>query len=182
MTPTQAKLFISLMLNVFEAQLKSPAVQQVINDKSKVFDLLFIESSVRPALSFAYRYNVPVIEFSSLGGVYDTFVGTGAPTNVLVYPLPFRKRIYNLTLWEKISELYKEHNIEKVLEQHVEVENKVVREVFGSKVPDLRELKKNVALEFLNVHPLWDFNRPVPPNIIYLGGIHHKPQKELPKV
>lgn len=182
MTPAQVKIFLALMLDVFEAQIKSQAVQQIINDKNKTFDLVFVESCMRPTLSFAYRYNVPVIEFSSLGGVFWTFDETGAPTNALVYPLPLRKRIYNLTVWEKIAELHNEYNIDKVIEQCVEVENKVVREVFGPEVPDLRELKKNVDLIFLNVHPIWDFNRPVPPNIIYLGGIHQKPHKELPKV
>ncbi|XP_028167287.1 UDP-glucuronosyltransferase 2B4-like [Ostrinia furnacalis] len=34
---------------------------------------------------------------------------------------------------------------------------------------------------FLNVHPMWDSNRPVPPNVVHLGGMHQKPAKDLPK-
>ncbi|CAH2058052.1 unnamed protein product, partial [Iphiclides podalirius] len=33
---------------------------------------------------------------------------------------------------------------------------------------------------FLNIHPIWDNNRPVPPSIIYTGGLHQEPQKKLP--
>ncbi|XP_069355762.1 UDP-glycosyltransferase UGT5-like isoform X2 [Maniola hyperantus] len=181
MTHTQVNIFLDMILNIFEAQIKSEEVQKLLNDKERSFDLLFVEFCVRPALIFAYRYNVPVIEFSSLGGVFGTFDGTGASTNFLLYPLPLRQRVYNLSLWEKISEVYNDYMIEKISDEHVNIENKIVRGVFGPKVPSLSELKKQVQLIFLNVNPIWDFNRPVPPNIIYLGGIHQKPEKQLPE-
>lgn len=182
LTYTQIKIFLDIFLDIFEAETQSVEVQKLLNDKERSFDLLFVESCIRPALSFAYRYNVPVIEFSSFGGVLGAFDGTGTPTNFLVYPLPSRQRVYNLSLWEKISEVYNDYMIEKICDEHVETENKIVRGIFGPKVPSLRELKKQVQLIFLNVNPIWDFNRPVPPNIIYLGGIHQKPDKQLPKV
>ncbi|XP_052741051.1 UDP-glucosyltransferase 2-like [Bicyclus anynana] len=81
-------------------------------------------------------------------------------------------------IWNDLLETGMGQNL---IEEHEEVENKVVRGLFGPSVPDLSELKKNVHLIFLNVNPIWDFNRPVPPNIIYLGGIHQNPHKELPK-
>lgn len=34
----------------------------------------------------------------------------------------------------------------------------------------------------LNVNPLWNLNQPVPPGIVYLGGMHQKSKKDLPKV
>ncbi|XP_023937656.2 UDP-glucosyltransferase 2-like [Bicyclus anynana] len=181
MTFVELKIVLDTLTEIFDKQMNSQDVQKLIKDKSKSFDLLFTESCVRPALSFGHRYNVPIIEFSSLGSIFGSIYGTGAPTNYLVYPSPSRNRVYDLSLWEKVSAVYNEYKIDKVLEEHEEVENKMVRGIFGSNVPDLSELKKNVQLIFLNVNPIWDFNRPVPPNIIYLGGIHQKPNKELPK-
>ncbi|XP_052741042.1 uncharacterized protein LOC112045617 [Bicyclus anynana] len=180
-TSVEMRMFLGLMTKAFEAQMKSEDVQKLLKDKSKSFDLLFTESCVRPALSFGYRYNVPIIEFSSLGSIFGSIYGTGVPTNYLVYPSPLRTRVYNLSLWEKISAVYNDYKIDKVIEEHKEEENKVVRGLFGPNVPDLSELKKNVHLMFLNVNPIWDFNRPVPPNIIYLGGIHQNLHKDLPK-
>ncbi|XP_039746211.1 UDP-glucosyltransferase 2-like [Pararge aegeria] len=182
MNPQQIKIFFDVMLDVFEAQVKSENVQKLIRNKDKSFDLLFVEACMRPALSFAYLYkrDLPIIEFSSLGGLCGTFDETGAPTNYLVYPLPFRQKVYNLSLWEKITEVYNDYQIERACKEHEKSENKIVKRIFGPNTPDLRELKKNVQLIFLNVNPIWDFNRPVPPNIIYLGGIHQKPDRELP--
>ncbi|XP_052743544.1 UDP-glucosyltransferase 2-like isoform X2 [Bicyclus anynana] len=181
MTAEQLKIFMDVILDVFEAQTKSEEVQKLINDKEKSFDLLFVEACVRPALAYGYRYKVPMIEFSSFGGIVGTYDETGASTNYLLYPTPLREKVYNLTFWEKLHDGYQEHTNNKIAVEHETIENKVVRSIFGPNTPSLSELKKNVHLIFLNVNPIWDFNRPVPPNIIYLGGIHQKPDKELPK-
>ncbi|XP_038217915.1 UDP-glycosyltransferase UGT5-like [Zerene cesonia] len=71
----------------------------------------------------------------------------------------FEKQILNLEIWE----------------------DQMLQRVIGNDVPPLRELKKNVVLYFLNTHRIWDANRPVPPNVIYLGGLHLQARRELPK-
>ncbi|CAH2098376.1 unnamed protein product [Euphydryas editha] len=178
---TKIKFFFELMNGVFEEQLKSVDVQKLINDKNKTFDLLFVESCIRPAIVFSYLYQAPVIEISSLGGIYGTFDKTGAATNPLLYPLGTRQRLNNLTLWEKISELYIQFDLEYAYANLEKSENKMLRQIFGQSIPSISELKKNLEMLFLNVHPIWDHNRPVPPNTIYLGGLHQNAVKELPK-
>lgn len=178
----QIKFIFEILNSVFLEQLKSFEVQEFIFNKKKSFDLLFIETCMRPALSFSYIYKVPVIQMSSLGGIYGTFESTGAPTNPLLYPLPVRQKLNNLTIWEKISELRNQYNGEQVYEELIISENKMLKNIFGPDIPDIRELQKNVQMLFLNVHPIWDFNRPVPPNIIYLGGLHQHSPKKLPQV
>ncbi|OWR45210.1 UDP-glycosyltransferase UGT33B11 [Danaus plexippus plexippus] len=66
---------------------------------------------------------------------------------------------------------------------HVQYENEVLKRLFGSEIPDINELRKNIRMVFLNVHPIWDFNRPVPPNVIYLGQMHLQKErvKKLPE-
>ncbi|XP_050356515.1 UDP-glucosyltransferase 2-like isoform X12 [Nymphalis io] len=177
----QIKFVFELMQAVFGEQMKTADVQKLINDKNKKFDLLFIESWVRPALGFSYLYKVPVIEISSLGATFGSFDDSGAATNPLLYPIAIRQRLNNLTLWDKIQELYTEFKAKHIYTELISSEDKMLQKIFGSNIPSVTELKKNVHMIFLNVHPIWDFNRPVPPNIVYLGGLHQNPVKELPQ-
>ena len=176
------KLIFQLINNVFEEQLKSNEVQKLIINKNKTFDLLFIEACVRPAIVFSHIYKAPVISISSFGGIFETFDTTGAPINPLIYPLPTRQIFNNLTTWEKISELRKNYFEEQIYSNLINLENEMLKKIFGPDIPDIKELNKNIHMLFLNVHPLWDFNRPVPPNVLYLGGLHQKPLKKLPQV
>ncbi|XP_050356504.1 UDP-glucosyltransferase 2-like isoform X2 [Nymphalis io] len=178
---TQIKFIFELLAGVFEEQMKTTDVQKLINDKNNKFDLLFIESCVRPAIGFSYLYKVPVIEISSLGALYETFDESGAATNPLIYPIAIRQRLNNLTVWDKIQELYTQFRGKYIFAELVSVEDKMLQKIFGSNIPSIAELRKNVHMLFLNVHPIWDFNRPVPPNIVYLGGLHQNPAKELPQ-
>ncbi|XP_046972413.1 UDP-glucosyltransferase 2-like [Vanessa cardui] len=178
---TQIKFIFELLARVFEEQMKTTEVQKLINDKKNKFDLLFIESCVRPALGFTYLYKVPVIEISSLGPIYETFEKFGAATNPLIYPIATRQRLNKLTLWEKIQELYTQFKSEYTYGEVMSSEDRMLQKIFGSNIPSITELRKNVDMLFLNVNPIWDYNRPVPPNILYLGGLHQKAAKELPQ-
>ncbi|XP_038220960.1 UDP-glycosyltransferase UGT5-like, partial [Zerene cesonia] len=60
-------------------------------------------------------------------------------------------------------------------------EDDLIKKHLGADFPTLKELKQNVAMVFLNVNPIWDSNRPVPPNVVYLGGLHLRQEKPLPK-
>ncbi|XP_046972450.1 UDP-glycosyltransferase UGT5-like [Vanessa cardui] len=168
------------LLELFVKQFKSAEIQKFLRDDRK-FDLLFIESCIRPAFVFSYIYDAPVIEFSSFSGVFTSYEKIGAATHPLIYPNAMHRRIYNLTIWEKFSELYIHYSSEKIFNEHEEMENKVLKSIIGSDMPDLHVLGEKVRMMFLNVHPLWDFNRPVPPNVLYLGGLHQKPQAKLPE-
>ncbi|XP_047539178.1 UDP-glucosyltransferase 2-like [Vanessa atalanta] len=171
-------LISDLLLEIFVKQLKSSEIQKLLN-RNENFDLIFVESCVRPALIFSYLYNAPVIEFSSVSGILLAFEMVGAASHPLIYPNVLHRRIYNLTLWEKITELYIHYSQEHILLQQINKENEIMRTIFGSDAPNLDDLRQNVQMLFLNVHPIWDFNRPVPPNVLYLGGLHQGTQHEL---
>lgn len=179
---TQVKHIFEILNAVFEEQLKSEHVKKIISDKANKFDLIFFESCVRPALSFSYLYKVPVIEISSLGAIYATFDTMGVPIQPLLFPIVTRQRLHDLSFREKILEVYYQFSSERTYRLLEQSENEMLRRHFGANIPTLSELRKKVDMLFLNVHPIWDFNRPVSPNILYLGGMHQKPEKELPKV
>nr|XP_049706113.1 UDP-glycosyltransferase UGT5 isoform X4 [Helicoverpa armigera] len=56
----------------------------------------------------------------------------------------------------------------------------MIKKNFGEDTPALSELNNNVDMLFINIHPVFEGIRPVPPSVVYMGGLHQKPEKELP--
>lgn len=60
-------------------------------------------------------------------------------------------------------------------------DNERLRKRFGSNLPDLRDLADNTSLIFVNQHFSFSGPRPLPVNVVEIGGIHIKQsQKSLP--
>nr|WMP40236.1 UDP-glucuronosyltransferase UGT33AZ1 [Tuta absoluta] len=176
----QASLAHSLFTPVIDNQLSDPEVHNAIFGNK--YDLLFIEAIARPALAISYVQKAPVILLSSVGATFDVMEAMGAPTHPILYPLPWsRQRLYNLTLREKFSELYTHFTLLNVIATLEDHENRMLQKHFGSDIPALNKLYDNVDMLFLNTNPIFEDNRPVPPSVIYMWGIHSKPEKQLPK-
>ncbi|XP_053619946.1 UDP-glycosyltransferase UGT5-like isoform X4 [Plodia interpunctella] len=177
----QMFLMYNLLTDIFEVQMETEEITTLINDKTQKFDLIFLEALSRPALLLSHIYKVPVILISSFLSVYNNLYVVGAPTHRLLYPEVNRQKINNITVWEKLSELYMQYKIEKIIDNAEVRQNEVIRKVLGPDAPTLNELYDNIDMLFLNGHPIWDSNRAVPPGVVYLGGIHKNPQRDLPK-
>lgn len=173
---------LKLGTKMLEEQLKLSDVKNLLSNEDEKFDIILVEQWIRPIIGFSYRFKAPVIAVSSLGGVYGLFELMGGETHPLLYPAIISKRIYNLNLWEKVSEMYKYYIMEHRILDIEKEDNKMLQRYFGSNIPSVSELEKNIQMVFLNLHSLWDANRPVPANVIYIGGLHHQPEKELPEV
>ncbi|XP_046972677.1 UDP-glucosyltransferase 2-like [Vanessa cardui] len=166
---------------VFLEQFLSEEMQNMINNKNITFDLLIIELINRSALSYSHVYKVPVIQISSLGGLAVTFESIGVPSHPILHPTAGRQRIFNLTVWESMREFYLFHSINKAIVNTVHAENEKYKKYIDPNIPRISELGKNAQMFLLNVHPVWDFNRPVTKNVVYMDGIHLKPEMELTK-
>ncbi|CAD0205775.1 unnamed protein product [Chrysodeixis includens] len=177
----QITIIYRAFTQILEAQLQTKEVQALINDEKKPFDLLLLEAGVRPTLVFSHIYkNIPVILISSLGGTDLQYGIIGAPIHPLLFPDFLHRRLYNLTFWEKLHEVYTHYRIAKMFESDVKFEDDMIRKQFGPNVPSVTELSNNVDMLFLNIHPMFEGIRPVPPTVVYMEGLHLKPQKELP--
>ncbi|XP_049881023.1 UDP-glucosyltransferase 2-like [Pectinophora gossypiella] len=165
---------------VFEQQLQTSEVKEIIRGKQH-FDLIFVEAFVRQALAFSHVYKAPVILLSSFGAMPGTYEALGVPTHPLLYPTPFHRRLHNLTFWEKINELYTHFRLLRLMKANEEKEHEMLRKYFGEDLPSINELLNNVDMYFVNVHPIFEGNFPVPPSVVHIGGIHQKPQTELPE-
>ncbi|XP_053619945.1 UDP-glycosyltransferase UGT5-like isoform X3 [Plodia interpunctella] len=177
----QMDLLCKVPNEIFEEQMLTKQVQTLINDKTQKFDLVFVESVSRPALLFSHVFEAPVIQISSFFAVYNNLQIAGGVVHYILYPEMTTQKINNLSNWDKLHEMYKQYKLVKLLNSLEERQNEVMRKVAGPNVPPLKELFNKVDMLFLNAHPIWDSNRPVPPNVVYLGGIHKIPPKDLPK-
>ncbi|XP_026761258.3 UDP-glycosyltransferase UGT5-like [Galleria mellonella] len=181
---TSIRRSISIGEKRFPGQLNTPTVQKIIRNKNTKFDLLIVEAWFAPLLAFSHRFNVPVIRISSVGSFfpeYHVMDGFGHP---LLYPPNLCSRcpnIENLTFIEKIYEIYNYIYISDLFYCFEETENVKLKAVFGSDMPSLSELSKNVHLHMSNVHRTWELNRPVPTSVIQVGGIHLKSECTLPE-
>ncbi|KAL0860390.1 hypothetical protein ABMA27_009784 [Loxostege sticticalis] len=177
----QFSAVFKLMILIVEEQMKTGVMQKFLRDKSRKFDLVIVEAHTESALGIAHVFKAPVIQFSSFSAASNTLKPYGAALHPLLYPAFFHRRLFNLTMWERLHELQIENTYTELYDESIQFSNEVMKRVFGQDVPGLEELKNNVDMLFLNVYPFWDFNRPVPPNVLYLGGLHQKPKKDLPK-
>ncbi|XP_063834078.1 UDP-glucosyltransferase 2-like [Ostrinia nubilalis] len=176
---SQIKLIFKLVNDIIEKQLMSSEVRSVINENNK-YDLVIVEELAKQLTVLAHLFKAPLIQFSSFGGTFDTYSIVGAPIHELLYPSVVRQKLYNLTMWDKVTELAKFYQMQYYYDtQLLEEENAMLKRVFGD-VPSINELSNNVDLLFLNIHPIWEGSRPVPPNVIHIHGIHEKPQRDLP--
>lgn len=178
--PFQLDGAFKAMLEIFVKQLQVPEVQKTLYNDT--FDLIFMETWFRTPLIFTHFHKVPVIQISSFHGFLFNHEVLGSAIHPILYPLPLRQKHNNLTLWEKMTQLYRFYYIYYQTKKFEEIENEVLRKNFAPDMPTLSELNNNVDMLFMNVYPIWDTNRPVPPNVLYIGGIHQSKPKELPTV
>lgn len=174
--------FYKSVPQIFEEQMKTKEVKEIIDNKKGDFDLLITEGCVSTAIGFSHIYKVPLIQMSSFGFPLYNEDYVGAPNHPLLYTNVWQRRVYNLTMWEKIRELWDYWRLKSNYQNLDEFEHNIMKRVFGSDIPPPNELRKNIQMILLNVHPLWGENQPVPPSVVYLGGLHRKPVKELPQV
>ncbi|XP_026735437.1 UDP-glucuronosyltransferase 2B31-like [Trichoplusia ni] len=171
---------LKMFPDIFEKQLNDENVQRLLRD-NKHFDLLILEACFRPALIFSHIYKAPVILMSSLGAMFDNFATVGVPTHPILYPNLLRQKLYNLTMWEKITELYSIYKVQFLYARNLDYEDNLIRKYFGENTPSLAELGNNVDMLFLNVYPVFLGIQPVPPSVVFTGGLHQKPEKPLPE-
>nr|QNS26322.1 UDP-glycosyltransferase UGT33AL1 [Ostrinia furnacalis] len=177
----QVSMSLKILMKVFEEQMLTTEFQKLLKDKSQKFDLLLLEAFFTPLLALSHVFKAPVIQVSSLGNTEDNLHMVGAVSHPILYPTAMQQTLNHISLFEKLSEIYHYYDTLAILAAVEKIYDERIAAVFGTETPPLTELKNNVDMLFVNIHPIWENNRPVPPNVIYMGGLHQKPEKELPQ-
>nr|ADV91257.1 EGT [Spodoptera frugiperda multiple nucleopolyhedrovirus]QRN46138.1 EGT [Spodoptera frugiperda multiple nucleopolyhedrovirus] len=171
------------IVRMMSDQFKLPAVQKFLNNKKQKFDLLITEAFIDYTLVYSHLFNdIPVIQISSGYAVAENFETMGAVgRHPVYYPNLWRDKFYNLNVWDLINELYVELRLYNEFYKLADQQNRLLKEQFGQDTPTIQDLRNRVELLFVNTHPVFDNNRPVPPSVQYLGSLHltHKHPKPI---
>ncbi|QYC92667.1 Egtecdysteroid UDP-glucosyl transferase [Trabala vishnou gigantina nucleopolyhedrovirus] len=182
-TSTVTALNYMGLVRMIRDQFNTKAVQNLIDSRPD-FDLLITEAFMDYPLVFSHLWNnLPVVQISSGHGVPENFETHGAVArHPIYYPNMWRNKFRNLNVWDTIGELYSELRLQNEFSVLLNEENKMLREQFGINTPKLEMLRSNARLLLINVHHVLDNNRPVPPSVQYLGGLHLHNKKPLSKL
>ncbi|XP_045762946.1 UDP-glucosyltransferase 2-like [Maniola jurtina] len=175
----QVRAIFEKFTTILDAQLQTPEVKEIFLKDIDHYDLLLLEACNRAVLGFSHIFNAPVITISSFGAVPIQYSIMGAPVHPLLYPTAGSLRLYNLSLLERGIQLVSYFLFDFLIKDTDDYDYRVMQKNFGENVPTYYELTKNIQIMFLNEHPFWADNHPVPPSIIYIGGIHQIKENEL---
>ncbi|XP_045519845.1 UDP-glycosyltransferase UGT5-like [Pieris brassicae] len=175
----QMERFVVMNTNLASVQLKHQRIQDLINGQEK-FDLIFVEAWQTHAYYYSYIFKAPVILISSYGMFGNEDTAVGALTHPFLFPKLIQQRTYNLTFWEKAQELYRNLFFRRLWSSMEIDDGNIWRQILGINVPDFKEINNNIDMMFLNAHPMWISNQPLPPNVITIWGIYKNQRKALP--
>ncbi|XP_046752128.1 UDP-glycosyltransferase UGT5-like [Diprion similis] len=176
---TIAPRFIPMSERVFN----HPDVKKLYSPNSgEKFDLLIIEMLYWPSfLSFAKYLDVPVVGVTSLGLPLQMQYGIGNPVMPshpahwdaeikVLGKLSLCQRLWNFVYAWRFLHYYRT----VYLQGHQEIS----RKYFGSELPHIADIEKNVSLVFINQQAPISFVRPNLPKIIDIGGFHISKKNE----
>ncbi|KAI8423587.1 hypothetical protein MSG28_012669 [Choristoneura fumiferana] len=176
----QLKMFYNAIKELYRKQMNTTEMKNIINGHEK-FDLLIFDANAFGALALKEIIKAPVIMISSLGPSTGHMEALGAPVHTFLYPNSLKKKINIPSMWDKIQEFI---NLWKIGNFILRVRPNIFKDMskyLGVHLPSMTELMTNIDLLMLNEHPAWSGVRPVPPNVVYIGGIHQSSRKDLPE-
>lgn len=102
------KTVFNVMRQLFEAELKSPNVKQLLNDKSEYFDLVIVDWSGSSSIMniFAHHFDAPLVAISNGEAFPNAHEAFGNPNHPVSYPSVFLPFSENLSLIQRIFSVF----------------------------------------------------------------------------
>lgn len=168
---------------ILDDELALPEMQDLIKNPKYEFDLCFIAAITPAMFAFKDRFNCSLILISSQAGSISNYQAFGNPTNPILYPLLLSPYLEDLNFWQRvhISSIYV-GTMMFYRSAFIWNCNGLVRKHFGNDYKSVGEIEESADMLFLNDHPILGGIRPTVPGIIFLYGMHVKPNKPLPGV
>lgn len=172
---TASGIITEASINFTRYAVESKTFQQFLQE-DRQFDLVIAEVFVGDALmALGHYFNAPVIGFSTIAPskwssdlVGLSQLSSHVPNIFCIYSdkMSFWQRMYNsLSLWydDVLMAVYYRPIQQKLLETYWP--NKTAP-------PSLADIKRNIALVFVNSHTTYTTPQAITPNLIEIGGIH----------
>lgn len=172
-----------VMENVVIKELLNPEVKALIADKRRIFDVAVVEVHYPALFAFSTKFECPLIAISSLSTLLNGHDAVGNPTHPALYPDIFYHKKYNLTFWERLEVTYYGFWFRYFYKYEIlSKADAIVKRYFGANTPYIGDIEKNISVLLLNVNPVFYTPRPNLPNVIHLGHIYIKSDREIAKV
>lgn len=99
------KTVFNVMRKIFEAELRSPRVLELLNNKEKYFDLVLVDWSGSSSLMniFAHHFNAPLVAITNGEAFPNVHEAFGNPSHPVTHPSVFLPFSENLDLIERVS-------------------------------------------------------------------------------
>ncbi|KAL1489744.1 hypothetical protein ABEB36_013679 [Hypothenemus hampei] len=162
--------------------LSDPETKELLHSGLK-FDLLILDGAYPEcAMGFVHFYGVPFIYMNTVGMYMGSISTAGNPTLYSVTPflnrpysddMSFFQRVENLGYYLLANAMHSiliRGKIQGIVEQH-----------FGSDIPQIYHLSRNVSFILQNGHPVLTYPRPFLPNVAEIACLHCKSPKKLPE-
>ncbi|KAI7815531.1 UDP-glucuronosyltransferase [Rhyzopertha dominica] len=157
--------------------LSHPAVVTLIKDKNIRFDLIIAEFLFPFMTPLAVKYGCPFIGVTSLPAPTVTYESIGNPTHPVINPDVLTTYSDDMAFWEKVDIfLYGIYMRYVYYVEYVPIFNSIVRKHFGSSVPPVEYLAKNVSIVLTNTNPVLHGARAYSPGTIEISMMSIKPK------
>ncbi|KAJ9601562.1 hypothetical protein L9F63_000305 [Diploptera punctata] len=168
-----------------DMMLEEESVKRLIRDSDAKFDLVVIEAFFNECfLGFVHKFNAPLIQVCTFGGMYwldDWFGNPHAFSYVPFIFSPFTdKMVFGERLFNAVAGTMMNIGRNYV---YLPRQDAVMKKHFGflENLPSLSELECNTSLLLINHHFSISYPRPLMPNMVQVGGLHVKNPKKLPQ-
>lgn len=148
------------------------------------FDLIITDMSQGSCLlGFVHKFNYPPLMSVSAFShppYMNSFVGSHHYYSYIPhYNLPYLQEMNFFQRFVNfIVHVYEMIDWEYSLVKKID---KLVEGKYGRGMPPVSELEKRTAIALVSTHPTFDYTRPLPENVIPVGGLHIQDAKPVPK-
>lgn len=179
-TTVTASNYVGL-IEMIADQFNNTEVRQFLKEPNK-FDAVVVEAFAEYALVFGHLYApAPVIQIAPGYGLAENLETAGAVSrHPIHHPNIWRSDYFRDVCYDDV--LLEEIRLRREFTTLTETTDAMLKKQFGPNTPSVQTLRDKVELLLLNLHPIFDNNRAVPPSVQYLGGKIHLINSTLVKL
>ncbi|XP_032584974.1 UDP-glycosyltransferase UGT5-like [Drosophila mojavensis] len=163
------------------ATLHSEALAQVLQHPAGYYDVIIMEQfNTDCMMGVAYQLQTPVIAMSSCALMPWHYERMGTPIKPSYISALFLGQSENMSFSGRLGNWLTTHTLNWLYSLfNVPAADALLRERFGPGIPSTGELVKNTSLMLINQHFSFSGAKPLPPNVIEVGGLHLRAAKPL---
>ncbi|KAH8282260.1 hypothetical protein KR054_006500 [Drosophila jambulina] len=162
--------------------LNSQALEEILKHPPGYYDVIMLEQFNTDCLmSVAHKLQAPVIGMASCALAPWHYERFGVPLIPSYISALFQGKSQEMSLTGRLVNWITVHSMNLLYKTlNVPAGNALIRQRFGPGLPSTEELVRNTSLMLINQHYSLSGPKPLPPNVIEVGGVHIEPPKPLP--